>query len=401
MDGAASFDILTNHVENSSNLVLTGSNLGVYAGFEFRERFSNSRIEGNHGAGTVGHRTNGTEFKAVTCKGEGRSTVAVRIVHHELGNLRNVEFHTVLAFYRKEFVGSRVFHLVEQFAYLLAEEARNDCRRCFIGTKTMGIGSTHDGCLQQAVVAVYTHKGFYDEHYEAEVVFGRFAGTVKQCAGVGRKAPVVVLTRTIDACKGFLVKEAAETVLACNLSHKSHEKHVVVNGEVALLKDRSKFKLVGSYLVVTRLARNAKFKSLDFEIAHELLNTFGNCTEVVVVHLLILGRVVTHKRTAGEQEVGTSSVETFVYEEVLLFPTEVGGNAGYVLVEILANCSSGFVNGGKCLLERSLVVESLTRITYEDGRNHKRIAYDEHGRCGIPCGIAASLKGGTDTAIGE
>ncbi|CCZ14622.1 unknown [Prevotella sp. CAG:487] len=97
----------------------------------------------------------------------------------------------------------------------------------------------------------------------------------------------------------------------------------MVYRKVALLVYRSKFKLVWRHLVVAGLARNAKLKSLHFEVFHESLDTFRNGSEVVVVHLLVLCGVVTHERASGKQQVGTCGIKTFVHEEILLFPSQI------------------------------------------------------------------------------
>ena len=70
----------------------------------------------------------------------------------------------------------------------------------------MGISSTHDAGLKQSVVLVYSHQGFNDEYYEAEVIHWGFARSVQQYASIGSKAPVLVLARTIDAGKRLLVQ---------------------------------------------------------------------------------------------------------------------------------------------------------------------------------------------------
>ena len=118
----------------------------------------------------------------------------------------------------------------------------------------MSVGGTHDGSLDQTVVAIEAHQCFHDESDEAQVVFGSLAGGIEQHAIVGREAPVVVLARTVDAGKGLLVEQHAESVFAGHLLHQRHEQHVVVNGQVDFLVDRSNLKLVGSHLVVAGLA---------------------------------------------------------------------------------------------------------------------------------------------------
>ena len=149
------------------------------------------------------------------------------------------------------------------------------------------------------------------------------------------------------------------------------------------------------------LAGNAKFQGLDFKVAHKLCHTLGDGTEIVVVHLLVLRRLMTHQCTSGKEQVGTGSIEAFVHEEILLFPTEVGTHTDHRSVEIAAHLGGSAVDGSKGFLQRSLVVERFTGIGDEDRRNHQRVTDDEYGACGIPCRIAAGFEGGTDTAGGE
>ena len=97
----------------------------------------------------------------------------------------------------------------------------------------------------------------------------------------------------------------------------------MVNSEVCLLEDRSKLELVRSYLIVACLTRDAKLESLNLKVAHKCTYTLWDRTEVVVVHLLILSRRVSHEGTASKEEVRTCRIEALVNEEVLLLPTEV------------------------------------------------------------------------------
>ena len=82
-----------------------------------------------------------------------------------------------------------------------------------------------------------------------------------------------MLSGTVDALERLLVKQATETMLPCHALHQGHHEHVVVDGQVGLLEDRSKLELVRGHLVVTGLARNAEFESLDLDVLHELLDT--------------------------------------------------------------------------------------------------------------------------------
>ena len=91
------------------------------------------------------------------------------------------------------------------------------------------------------------------------------------------------------------MQQYAEAVLACNFLHQRHQHHVVVNSEVGLFEDRCQLELVGGYLVVTCLTRNAQLQGLNLQVAHESSNALRDGAKVVVVHLLVLSGVVTHQ----------------------------------------------------------------------------------------------------------
>ena len=149
------------------------------------------------------------------------------------------------------------------------------------------------------------------------------------------------------------------------------------------------------------LARDAEFECLDFQILHESLHTLRDGSEIMVVHLLVLCRVVAHQGTAREHQVGTCRVKAFIYQEVLLLPTEIGLHLLYLWVEIVAHLGSRLAQGMERAEQWSLVVQSLTGIRNKDGRDTEGIVDDEHRRCRIPCRIATSLEGVADTTIRE
>ena len=182
-------------------------------------------------------------------------------------------------------------------------------------------------------------------------------------------------------------------MMASHLLHQAHQEHVVVNGKVGLLEDRCQLKLVWCYLVVTGLARNTELKSLDFQILHECLNTLRDGAEVMVVHLLVLGRIVTHQGATCQHQIRTCSIQAFIYQEVLLLPTEIGNNFLDIRVEVVANICSSYVYSVQCTEQWSFIVESLTCVRDEDGRDTECIVDDKYRRCWVPCRITASLEG--------
>jgi len=73
----------------------------------------------------------------------------------------------------------------------------------------------------------------------------------------------------------------------------------------------------------------------------------------------------------------------------------------HLRIEVLCHGRGGFVDGGERLLERRLVVERFAGVGDEDGGNHQRVAHDEHGRGGVPSGVAARFERGANAAAGE
>ena len=291
--------------------------------------------------------------------------------------------------------------MVEELGELLAEEGGDDGGRGLVGAEAVGVGGAHDGGLEQAVVAIDAHQGLDDEGDEAERGLGSLAGGVEQHAGVGGEAPVAVFAAAVDAGEGLLVEQDDEAVLARHLLHQRHQEHVVVDGEVAVLEDGGKLKLVGGHLVVAGLAGDGEFEGLHLQVLHEALHAVGDGAEIVVVHLLVLGRLVAHEGAARQHQVGAGAIEVGIDEEVLLLPTEIGLHLAHLRIEIVADVGGGHAEGVERAEQGGLVVEGLARIGDEDGGDAEGVVDDEDGGGGVPGGIAAGLEGVADAAAGE
>ena len=74
---------------------------------------------------------------------------------------------------------------VEKTGDVVAKEAGDDGRGCFVATETMSVGGRHDGGFEQAVVLIDGHQRFDDEGDEAEILLGSLAGGVEEGAVVG------------------------------------------------------------------------------------------------------------------------------------------------------------------------------------------------------------------------
>ena len=82
---------------------------------------------------------------------------------------------------------------------------------------------------------------------------------------------------------------------------------------------------------------------------------------------------MAHKRTAGHYQVWTSCKKRFIDQEILLLPTEVHPDAANILIEIIANICSSFVEGINRTNKRGLIVEGFASIGYENRRNTESV----------------------------
>ena len=240
-----------------------------------------------------------------------------------------------------------------------------------------------------------------NEGYELEICLRGFTRREQIDTRVGAERPVVVLARSVDALEGFFVQQNAERVATCHLLHQNEQQLVVVVGEVHLLIDRSQLELVGCHLVMACLDRNTELQRLALQVLHKFDYAVGNRTEIVVLQLLVFGALVSHQRTTRQHQIGTCSPQSLIDQEILLLPTQVGGYALDVGVEVVAHVHRSLTHSRDRAQQGELVVESLARICDENGWDTECCIDNEGGRCCVPSRVAARLEGVADTAIGE
>ena len=248
---------------------------------------------------------------------------------------------------------------------------------------------------------IYAHQRFDDKDNKPQILFLCLTRRMQQHARIGRKTPVVVFSAAINACKRLFVKQHTEAVFTCHLLHQRHQQHIMIYRKVGFFKDRSQLKLVGCHLVMTCFAGNTQFERLNFEVFHKRLNPFGDGAEVVIVHLLIFGRVVSHQRSARQHQVGTGKIKTLVYQKILLFPSQITRNLLHLWVKILCHSSCRTVYGLQRAQQGCLIVERFACVRNKDGRNTKCVVNDKDRRCGVPSRISARFKGVANTATGK
>ena len=136
----------------------------------------------------------------------------------------------------------------------------------------------------------------------------------------------------------------------------------MVDSQIAFLVYRSQLKLIRGYLVVTCLAGYGQFERTYLEVFHECLHTVGDCSEIMVVHLLVLCAFVPHERAACEHQIGAGRIKPLVYEKVFLFPTKVTLHLAHFGIEIPADVGGSPVHGMQCTKQRGLIVKRLAGV---------------------------------------
>ena len=190
-------------------------------------------------------------------------------------------------------------------------------------------------------------------------------------------------------------------MISCNTLHQGHQHHIVINRQVAFLVDRCQLKLVWCNLIMACLARYGQLKCLYLQILHKCLYTIRNCTKVMVIHLLILGTLMSHQSPASQHQIRTCRIESFIYQKVLLFPTEVYLNLGNIIIEQTANICCRLIYCMKCSQKWCFVVQSFACIGNKNCRDTECVVNNKHGTCWVPSGITTSLEGITNTSIRE
>ena len=99
----------------------------------------------------------------------------------------------------------------------------------------------------------------------------------------------------------------------------------MVGGDIGVLEDqRRDFMLArGDHLVVAGLERHADLVELALDFHHEPEHAIRDGAEVVIFHLLALGRLGAEERAAGVDQIRTAEIELPVDQEVFLLGPEV------------------------------------------------------------------------------
>ena len=363
------------------------------------QRLCDCGIEHDVGACDAVRGAEHTELELVARECKGRGTVTVGGVAREFRQHLYSELHYRLF---RALVRLVLLERLENGGQLVAEEHRNYCGRCLVSAETVVIARGSDRETEQTLVVVYCLNYCAEEYEELCIVMWGIAGGKQVNSGVRSYRPVVVLTAAVYARKGLLVQQADEPVTGRDLLHYLHCQLVVVGCNVCSGIDRRKLMLCGCDLVVLGLCENSELPELLVKISHVFGNSRLDSAEIMVVKLLTLRRLCTEKRSAAELEVGTLLVHFLIYKEVFLLGSYRGANTGRVgVAEQLEYTHSLLVQRLHGAKKRSLFIERLAAVRAECSRNAERLILYECIGGRVPCGVAARLKGRTQTAGGK
>ena len=338
-----------------------------------------------------------TEFELVAREGKGRCTVAVRIVLLEFRDELDAGLH---------FGGLDGFHGLARLDGILQSQEvvpeidGDDGGRRLVRAETVVVSGARDTGSEEILVLVDTldHGGQHDE--EDEVVERVLAGFEQVDAGIGGDGPVIVFAGTVDAGKRLFMDEAREVVLLRNGLHDLHRQLVLVGADIGVRVDRRHLVLRRCDFVVLGLRVNTEFPQFHVEVGHEGLDRRLDGAEIVVLHLLALRGLGAEKGASGSDEVFPLVEEVAVDEEILLLTADGGTDmlrTGGVSEDV-DDAHGLLVDGLDGAEQRSLLVEDLSAVGAEDGRDAEGVILDERRRGRVPGGIAPRLEGGADAA---
>ena len=186
-----------------------------------------------------------------------------------------------------------------------------------------------------------------------------------------------------------------------------HQDHLVVTGHVRHFEQRGNLVLPRRHFVVPGLHRHAHPVELPLDIGHEPKHPLRDGAEVVVFHLLALGRLGAEERALARHHVGPGKVEFPVHQEILLLRAQRGDDRLDVPVGTEeAEDPHGLLRQrfGRTV-ERDLGVERFAGPAHEGGGNAERgRRLAPHQECGagrVPGGVTPRLECGSQSPAGK
>ncbi len=361
------------------------------------EYLCNSGVQHSVGIGQIHGRAGHTELKLVAGEGKGRGTVPVGVVLGEYGKNVNAQVDLGLAL---GLIGAVVGDGIENGTQLIAHKDGDDGGGSLISAQAMVVSGRGNSDTKQILIIIHGLDDGSEESQELEVIHGGVAG-IQQVLAAGGQRPVVVFAGAIDTIEGLLVNQAHKTVALGNLLHHFHSQQIVIDGLVGGVENGCQFVLCGSNLVVLGAGGDAQLPQLVVQLLHEFGDLGTNHAKVMLLQLLALGGGMTEQGTASEDQILALLIILLADQEILLLGADGGGDMGAAFAKELQNLA-GFGGDGLHGAEQGgLLIQCLAGVGAESSGNAQNVIFYKGIAGGIPCGIAAGLTGGTQTAGGE
>ena len=169
---------------------------------------------------------------------------------------------------------------------MISQENGDDRRRCFASTQTVVVSCTGSRHPQQIRIQVHSADKGAQHQQKQQIALGIFARSQQIFPCVGTKRVVVVLARTVDACKRFFMQQTGKPMLFAQGAHRFHNQLVVVTGNVGSGILRCQLMLGRRRFVVLGFATDAHLPQIFVQILHEFPDANAQTSAVVVVQLL-------------------------------------------------------------------------------------------------------------------
>ena len=281
------------------------------------------------------------------------------------------------------------------------KDGKNGGRR-FTGAQSVVVAGGRHGNAQQR--RVFVHCGDHRrQRQQIGQIAGRVAAPVQQVSsGIGHQRPVIMLAAAVHSGKGLFRQKAHHAVLLRNALHQLHRQLVVVGGNIGGGKKGRQLMLGGRYLVVLGLCHYAQLPQLLVQLLHIGADTGLDGTEVMVVQLLPLGRHRTEEGSSRIAQVTAPLIQLLGDQKIFLLRAYGGGYGGHVLpAHCVQKAHRLAVQSVHTAQQRGFLIQCFAGIAAKGGGDIQAVIFDKSGTGGVPCRIAARLKGGTQSAAGE
>ena len=344
------------------------------------------------------------EFELVPREGDGSGAVAVRVFRQNTGKPVQSQVH--LAFGGKLF-RQPLLDILEDPGEKLSEIDAHHRRRRFIASQAVHVAGIGDACPEQSSEFGYSQKHPSEKNEKLQAFFRVVSQRFQEIPPLAvLEGKIDVLAVAVQSRKGFFVQQKSETVFSGYLTHHFHEKLVLVRGEIGFGELGSELELSRSHFVMPGPEGKSEPGHRLLHLLHERKHRGIDGSEIMIFHLLSLGRQGSQEGTAAEQNVRPLLGEIFPNEEKFLFRSHGGAYPfDSPVSEETYKPESPVFQAADGLEKRGFHVQGSAVVGEKDRRNAESASpfrlYEKSGACGIPCGISPGFEGGAHSSRGK